>query len=1268
MSDAAADTTAILVLGAHRSGTSSLTRTLALVGGDLPATLLSANEGNIAGYWESGRIVAFNDSLLKEAGQTWMDIRPLSLAPSAARIAYAQALIDEEFGEARRPILKDPRLCRLAGLWRTALERRGSRVVVLAPTRNPLEVAASLRRRNGLPLEWGLRLWLRYVLDAEAATRGAPRCFLRYEDFLKNWRAGLRRVAETLDLDWIDTAGTAADAVDSFLDPSLRHETAQSVADEITLPADVSAAFDLVKRWIGSGESAADHGTLDEIRARFDRGAPESQEGLRALRATSPTQQDGKVSTRQLIEGVSTRLDAMVQAVAETTARGAVLEEAAVDAATRLSRMERGMAETATAQAGRLDVMAQAVAEITVRGAALEEAAADAATRLGRMERGVAEAAAALAGQLDAMAQAVAEATARGAVLEGAVADAATRLDRMERGIADAAEAAEQRAGRLAGTLSRANRALVELEKAQAERMTPLETLLERIHAQSKATVRTLRELAERLEAGHRPARVEGRIAGLIRRLRAESGLRAEMRLVSASGLFDAAWYLRQNPDVARNGMPPVRHFVLFGGAEGRAPGPDFDVAWYLATYPDVARSGMNPLVHYLKFGQGEGRRPSPDRDAALTAPGPSPKSRGPAARPPTAQKIKQRSRNFEPPDPAAVVFGAPVARPVAFAWAPESAGPLTTTPGGDDMLAPLRRLLGPDDPDLPEAPVLPTGSGFRVGDLWMPRGAVLRLRLDAREEVPPHDCVLHVHGLDAAAGRAFPLGAWPVSSVEDGAFLDIRLRDAFSPLVFVLTAPDGQRLSMAFLAFPSLVRGGAHYGELCALAPDLPYPAALERESRRFATRLWGGDRGAPLLHREIRVDLLEATGAEPIFSPDARRWVTGLLGCAIAAEKAPGMAGVAPAWPAGADSADGAGEITGRRGGGAALLLPADALPTLSALSAPAPATDPDPAAGLVLVRDDGGFMRVDVADPPPTLLDLQPRHSGLVIPIGLADPERPSAPLAIRTAVQQRTDRATILFPVAPDVPGPLLRATPSAPAPVTVVLAATAGPDRTVRAIEALRRQRGVGPLEVIVLRDRTAPGGSEGLAENLAQLFPDAWRIVAPDSPALAAAAAVAGSANPAVLLFSDTVLLHDARTMATLTALAEAGRVASASCALVCEGIGTAPGGVARLLPLGGAGACLVDAVELGPATVPVSGTDARLALIPVEAFRAAGGFHDGHAGLREAVAAYCGRATALGFVHVATGAITAALLERGDVVEGPLPPPGGTMIGRLVV
>jgi GT2 family glycosyltransferase/glycosyltransferase involved in cell wall biosynthesis len=82
----------------------------------------------------------------------------------------------------------------------------------------------------------------------------------------------------------------------------------------------------------------------------------------------------------------------------------------------------------------------------------------------------------------------------------------------------------------------------------------------------------------------------------------------ADAAYVAASDLFDADYYLAQNPDVAAAGVDPLQHYLQLGGFEGRAASASFYTAAYLAKYPDVALSGLNPLIHYLRYGQALGR------------------------------------------------------------------------------------------------------------------------------------------------------------------------------------------------------------------------------------------------------------------------------------------------------------------------------------------------------------------------------------------------------------------------------------------------------------------------------------------------------------------------------------------------------------------------------------------------------------------------------------------------------------------------------------
>ncbi|WP_220387591.1 hypothetical protein, partial [Legionella sainthelensi] len=74
---------------------------------------------------------------------------------------------------------------------------------------------------------------------------------------------------------------------------------------------------------------------------------------------------------------------------------------------------------------------------------------------------------------------------------------------------------------------------------------------------------------------------------------------RNPVKICSKSTFFDKNWYLDYYPDVKMSGLDPVIHYIKYGAAEKRDPGPHFSTQYYLEENPDVEIMGINPLVHY---------------------------------------------------------------------------------------------------------------------------------------------------------------------------------------------------------------------------------------------------------------------------------------------------------------------------------------------------------------------------------------------------------------------------------------------------------------------------------------------------------------------------------------------------------------------------------------------------------------------------------------------------------------------------------------------
>lgn len=268
---------ALVVLGMHRSGTSSVAGMLSILGASAPQTLLSPSPDNPKGFWESRLVVEANDQLLSSAGSYWSDWRKFDFdatAPDlAAHLHQMRAdILRSEFGEADTIVLKDPRLCRLFPAWEDALAEQGYGLGFVMPIRSPLEVAGSLQRRNDFSIAEGLLLWLRHVLDAELVTRGRRRHIMMWPDFMENWRKELARLGAALNWEMPALGGAIAVKIDTFLSRDLRNENVSDsdLRDDPQVHAwvnEVYAAFKILAKRDGDAEVLA---RLDRLRSDFD--------------------------------------------------------------------------------------------------------------------------------------------------------------------------------------------------------------------------------------------------------------------------------------------------------------------------------------------------------------------------------------------------------------------------------------------------------------------------------------------------------------------------------------------------------------------------------------------------------------------------------------------------------------------------------------------------------------------------------------------------------------------------------------------------------------------------------------------------------------------------------------------------------------------------------------------------------------------------------------------------------------------------------------
>ncbi len=180
---------ALLIIACPRSGATALAGALAHAGATPGRTFVAAPPGEPAETWQCAPLVALNDRLLAAMGLRWDSLvappeRWRERTAVRALVAEADALIGSEYGGATHALLHDPRLALTAPFWRDRLEAADFEIGAVIVVRRPVEVAASLSKREPFALEKTLALWLHYLCEGERGSRGLPRALVPYDRLL----------------------------------------------------------------------------------------------------------------------------------------------------------------------------------------------------------------------------------------------------------------------------------------------------------------------------------------------------------------------------------------------------------------------------------------------------------------------------------------------------------------------------------------------------------------------------------------------------------------------------------------------------------------------------------------------------------------------------------------------------------------------------------------------------------------------------------------------------------------------------------------------------------------------------------------------------------------------------------------------------------------------------------------------------------------------------------------------------------------------------
>jgi hypothetical protein len=245
-----------------------------------------------------------HDELLSACGSSWDDWRSLNTDwfGSVQALVFRdklQSVLRSEYGDKRLFMVKDPRISRFLPFFVSVLDGMEVTPVALFVFRKPLEVAFSLRRRNGFSIAKGAAMWLRHVFDAESNSREMLRHFVCYDDLLKDWRSELEAAGKQIGVRWPADPKISSIAIQQFLAAGMHHEKSdlESFIESPELREFTDEAFHLLCTIAKAGPDPDLFLRWDNLRSKFDQ-ASVFFEGLMSETTTEhPAVEVSQIST-----------------------------------------------------------------------------------------------------------------------------------------------------------------------------------------------------------------------------------------------------------------------------------------------------------------------------------------------------------------------------------------------------------------------------------------------------------------------------------------------------------------------------------------------------------------------------------------------------------------------------------------------------------------------------------------------------------------------------------------------------------------------------------------------------------------------------------------------------------------------------------------------------------------------------------------------------------------------------------------------------------
>ena len=543
----------LILLGMHRSGTSVATGLLGLCGawvGD-QQELTGAGKENPKGFFERRDIRNICDNLLLSTDADWWKVSDFhaSMVPDEALAKLGPEFGHIVFGLKKHGtcVIKEPRLCLLFPILAEFVKFP----VIVHTIRNPVEIAKSLRTRNNFAMSHGLALWESYTRRALAASAAFPRVFISYENLVSDPATETRLLLEKLQAQ--NVPGLAySDAVAGFVSDGLHRETAASEEMNHALDEDQQSLWENLLYQRNLAEEAA---------------KPLSERSLMHLRDLEQTHRcwleaksayfQKKEEDKERLINITKKLDNSNYKINSLKENNRIQTERLINITKKLDNSNYKINSLKENNRIQIDKWKAKLEESEKRLFEKKKFQIHTEKKLSLIKE-------------------------KQKVSQKKISILLT-------------ESAKQRnaMSKLQNKYNFVKKELVIVEKELFLKIRKINRIENRLRMSEFSKIWKPTSLLELLSKPFYNNRIK---------------LAREKRLISASAIFDRTWYLEKYQDVAKSKLDPLDHYLRFGAAEGRDPGPNFSTEAYCEVHQDVKKAGLNPLVHYILHGQNENR------------------------------------------------------------------------------------------------------------------------------------------------------------------------------------------------------------------------------------------------------------------------------------------------------------------------------------------------------------------------------------------------------------------------------------------------------------------------------------------------------------------------------------------------------------------------------------------------------------------------------------------------------------------------------------